>query len=822
MLDATPEPRAAVEACRALAVPVVFVCDDDRLLWWKQRAESAEWLTTIPARNIEQFFRRHHDEFSPDAVYRAKTLGRVLREHQLTFVDLGLLPLVEEEVGEQLSRLIERNMSQLKQQLGWGEVTSKQGHWLIRTIFWLISGKLLRDKEVAGFQDLDLLNVDDVFCRAAAHYGTEPFTAGSRAKLEALQESARVIDRFSSLAATTTESLAYVYENALISKHTRAALGTHSTPAYLVDYIIGHLADWIEQIPENDRSVFEPACGHAGFLVAAMRLMTHLLPASKSIPSRRGPYLRSRLHGSDVDSFALELARLSLTLTDIPNPDGWDLRAEDMFVGDRLRAQTRGNTIFLANPPFANFNERERRSYARQGAAPVVISKAAEMLRRALPELKQGSVFGIVLPQTVLHSAFAADVRRFLVENFELREISLFPDKVFSFSDVESTLLIGRRVPTRSAQQTTLRFRRVRERQMPAFRETYETQSSRIVDQSRFNEDVRWDMRVPDLEDVWLALASNPAATTLAEFGTGLLYKGRDLDQGVRTFADERFPGAKRGFVRLERGRPSLHEVPKLYWMNLAEAALSRRRSGATTDVPQVLVNYAPVSRGPWRLKALIDRKGRPVASTFLTVRPRSCSLELLWALLNSPIANAYAFCHLDKRHNTVSSMREIPVPKSQDVSAVESAAATYLELASARDEPDLLRTRLARVDAEVLRAYGLPIDLERAVLDLFTGWDRVGVAFRQDRFIPEDMAHPISYADFVDFEADWDRTNEERHKLITKALANSLGEGERVRLDVLQAYADYYLEKSTPEPFGALDEIVDKIYPSMSGKKGD
>ena len=28
---------------------------------------------------------------------------------------------------------------------------------------------------------------------------------------------------------------------------------------------------------------------------------------------------------------ALELARLSLTLTDIPNPDGWDLRVEDMF-----------------------------------------------------------------------------------------------------------------------------------------------------------------------------------------------------------------------------------------------------------------------------------------------------------------------------------------------------------------------------------------------------------------------------------------------------------------------------------------------------------
>ena len=51
----------------------------------------------------------------------------------------------------------------------------------------------------------------------------------------------------------------------------------------------------------------------------------------------------------------MELARLSLTLSDIPNPDGWDLRVEDMFIGDRLAEQSRGKTILLANPPFENF-----------------------------------------------------------------------------------------------------------------------------------------------------------------------------------------------------------------------------------------------------------------------------------------------------------------------------------------------------------------------------------------------------------------------------------------------------------------------------------
>jgi type I restriction-modification system DNA methylase subunit len=121
------------------------------------------------------------------------------------------------------------------------------------------------------------------------------------------------------------------------------------------------LADWIREIPTHERSVFEPASGHAAFLVSAMRLLTETLPAGKEVPSHRGPYLRSRLHGSDLDPFALELARLSLTLTDIPNPDHWDLKVHDMFIDDHLAEQARRNTILLANPPFHNFTPKEQR-----------------------------------------------------------------------------------------------------------------------------------------------------------------------------------------------------------------------------------------------------------------------------------------------------------------------------------------------------------------------------------------------------------------------------------------------------------------------------
>lgn len=811
-LDATSEPRQAVEACRPIGAPLIFVCADNGLQWWKQGRESAEWLETIPSAHVEKFFQSHQDKFSPEAIYRAKTLGRIRSEYQLDFIDSGMMPLIEEEVGSALSRLISRNVAGLKNRLGWGDVTSEQGQWLLQTIFWLVSGKILRDKQVPNFGDLNLNDIDDVFHRVGGHYGTQPFQAGSKQKLEALQESARTIEKFSSLALTTSESLAYVYENTLISKATRSQLGTHSTPSYLVDYVLGHLADWIEEIPENDRSVFEPACGHAAFLVSAMRMLTQLLPAEKAIPSRRGPYLRSRLHGTDIDAFALELARLSLTLTDIPNPDGWDLRTEDMFIGDRLAEQTKGNTILLANPPFANFAEDEITKYSQAKTEIVIRNKAAEMLRLTLPALKPGSVFGLVLPQSILHGAFAEDVRQFIIENFELREVSLFPDKVFSFSDAESAILIGRRVPERSKRNTSLRFRRIREREMHAFKESYEVFSSRSVRQSRFETTPRSAFIIPDLEEIWQQLENNPRLAEFATIRQGVIYHGKkNLPTGVSTYSETRFEDAERGFIRMSKGL-LLHELPKTFWMNIDRSVIQNAAVGATTGVPQLLMNYSPVSRGPWRLKAFEDKLGHAIASRFMFLRPSKCSLKALWGICNSPIANAFAYCHLGKRDNIVSVIQAIPMPLNPDLQEVESAVTTYLDSAHVGTGTPRLQPLLSRVDAAVLRLYELPLQFEKNLLTLFTNWNREGVSFTQTRFLPQDLEGKLHYADFVDYESDWSKANRRRGKLIDKDIEGRLTESERAELDGLQAYADYHLDQVAPRPTENLVRLEDLI----------
>jgi hypothetical protein len=255
--------------------------------------------------------------------------------------------------------------------------------------------------------------------------------------------------------------------------------------------------------------------------------------------------------------------------------------------------------------------------------------------------------------------------------------------------------------------------------------------------------------------------------------------------------------------------------------MNLDPSVIRRAVSGATVGTPQVLLNYARASRGPWRLKALIDRQGHPVTSRFIAVRPRKsfCSIKTLWALLNSPVANAYAFSHLSKRDNIVGDIRKIPIPKKNSFEGVEHAAIAYLEAASSETNRATLQSLLLRVDSEVLKLYSLPLELEQSLLAIFTGWERVGVPFTQTRYLPEALVGPILFSDFLQFEEDWSATNRERGKLIDKNIAGTLNAEERTRLDALQTYADYHLDQIAPRPADMLDELEDSLFSSVPKK---
>lgn len=821
-MDVVTNPEEDAKACRDIGAPLTFLCHQGHLLWWSQTDRGPHQIgEAVPINRLEGFFRTHRDDFAPKTIYRAKTLGRFQDSCQRTFVDLGLMPLLEHEVGQAIEKLFLGTVAEARDALGWSkDVTLEQGQWLLKSVFWLLGAKMLHDKSVEGFIRLDFGNVDEVFARLATHYGeSADGLITSQTKRRALETAAKRIVSSPSLQLATTESLAYVYENTLISKEVRKEFGTHSTPSYLVDYIVGRLAPWIEELDQDKRSVFEPACGHSAFLVAGIRHLTSLLPAKMAEPAARKDYLRKRVRGFDKDEFAIEIARLSLTLADIPNPNGWMVKPADLFESDLLERAAKESTILLANPPFEDFKAPQRDQYARKFRAPQFLNKTAEILHRGLSAMPDGGLFGVVVPQSLLHESNATAFRKLLVEQFEFQELCLFPDKVFNFADQESAVLIGRKHPPKSPSSANIRYRRVRERQMEGYKKSYDVTSEVLAKQNRFQTAQEWDLRIPDLEAVWESCEHLPRLSDFAEVGQGFTHLGEDspkLPKGVVLVSDKKFDGAVRGFVT--PGHDLLtHHIPREKWVNIADEVLSRPRSGTKTGTAQMLVNYSPAQRAPWCVKAVVDAKGRAVNSTFLAARPITSAipLEAVWAICNSPFGNAYAYTHSSKRHILAETMREMRIPDlgTADLSKLMRSIRDYLDAVSRHEAPlplrsddaregevENLRIQHWRIDAEVLQLYRLPVELERELLDFFTDWKRVGVPFKQDRYFPEGFDEPNSLADYLAITADWDATNQRRLKLFEKKLARTIRDGEREELQALQRLAGLKRELlSTP-----------------------
>lgn len=818
------DPESTVASCWSLGAPLVFLYLPDQWQLWQQSTVKPKLLHEIPHKEMSSFFLKQKEELSPEAVYRAKTWARLDTSYQLDFVDVGLLPLVEAEAGRKLTELIERVILDTRSRLHWDEISQQQGRWLLQSHFWLLAAKILKDKNVPAFVSLDLENVRDTFDRVADHYrSTEPIEAGPEFQA-ALRDSAQEISRCSHLGLVGSDALAYLYEHALITKEIRAALGTYSTPTYLVDYIIGKLRPWIEDIPVNQRQVFEPACGHAAFLLAAMQMLIDLLPEPLPAPSKRHQYLRTRLHGCDVDSFALEIARLRLTLADAPNPNGWDLQPADIFQGDSLDRGSRAASIILANPPFANFSTTERHSLASSNAEIRHVNKAAEILHRIAANMQPGAVFGLVLPQGLLHSNDAASLRQLLTEKFEINEICLLPDKIFT-SDIESVVILGRRLKREKQNRGPILYRRVREQNVKDFRRSYEATSENHIQVSRFSNTNRWSFLVPELEKVWESCRALPKFGNIAEIGRGFEFLSKSKSTfpgGSITESNTPRKGLTEGFARLHKNLQT-HQQPDKTWFNIDAQVIAYPRHGMTTEIPQVLLNHARISREPWRLKAFLDKEGHPVTGRFLTIRPYSerWPLEALWGICNSPFANAYSYAFSPKRDILVGVMRAMPVPDidSVDVTPLLDAVNAYLKAVSNQEDVsispntlDKLKTLHWRIDAEALRLYGLPPHLERQLLDLFSGVKRRGVPFEQNEYFPQDFTEISRLSELLDITVDWEQTNDRRFQLIEKKVERNISSDEKRELADLQQLTDARIRLLAPLPIKQLEEVREEL----------
>ena len=202
-------------------------------------AVSSSVWKEIPASDIESEFAQNADNWSPDSILRAKNISAKLQSRQRDFVDLGLLPALEEHVREKLDVLLKDVLTTAtkthKQETG----RTPDVQELFRLVFRLLAAKVLCDRHVNGFRSIkNFDDVDDVLARVGRHYRQpEPVIDDPATRAAVADRLWRSIS-FENL---SVESLAYVYEHTLIDDQSRKKLGIHSTPVSIARYIAGKM-----------------------------------------------------------------------------------------------------------------------------------------------------------------------------------------------------------------------------------------------------------------------------------------------------------------------------------------------------------------------------------------------------------------------------------------------------------------------------------------------------------------------------------------------------------------------------------------------------
>jgi hypothetical protein len=224
---------------------------------------------------------------------------------------------------------------------------------------------------------------------------------------------------------------------------------------------------------------------------------------------------------------------------------------------------------------------------------------------------------------------------------------------------------------------------------------------------------------------------------------------GQETGNREKLVFDEWREGTKEGVP--PNAKINCFQEPETKYLNVRPEDQRRNPFKAPWDLPKVILNATRRSRGPWRISAFGDFRGLTCSEAFLAIWPKEPSLtSTIAAILNGPIANAFAATTREGARINQKSLLRFPMPRLSEPQrmAIDAAVKEYLDAISGSDWSSV-DAILRRIDALVLRGYALPPRLERKVLDCFRGQKRP-VPFEFEDYFPPDFELYFSLGDYL------------------------------------------------------------------------
>lgn len=245
---------------------------------------------------------------------------------------------------------------------------------------------------------------------------------------------AKVVDLLDKVPMEERDTKGDLYEYMLGKIATAGQNGQFRTPRHIIRLMVELTA------PHPGDVICDPACGTAGFLVAAGEYLRERHSAILHDTKQKEHFHHRMFHGFDFDNTMLRIGSMNMLLHGVENPD---IRYRDSLAQDHAGEEEK-YTLVLANPPFAGSLDYENTA---KDLLQIVKTKKTELLFLALflRLLKPGGRAAVIVPDGVLFGSSKAhkELRRILVEEQKLDAVISLPGGVFKpYAGVSTGILI--------------------------------------------------------------------------------------------------------------------------------------------------------------------------------------------------------------------------------------------------------------------------------------------------------------------------------------------------------------------------------------------
>ena len=271
-------------------------------------------------------------------------------------------------------------------------------------------------------------SMGDVDSTYSAHMKDARFTIPTPGLL------AKVVDMLDAIPMEDRDTKGDLYEFMLGKIATAGQNGQFRTPRHIIKMMVEMTA------PQPQDIICDPACGTAGFLVAAAEYLRDHHPEIFSDADAMRRFNQETFNGFDFDSTMLRIGSMNMLLHGIENPD---IQNRDSLSQSHAAIEEQF-TLILANPPFAGSLDYES---CAKDLQMIVKTKKTELLFVALflRLLKPGGRAAVIVPDGVLFGSSKAHkaLRHIIVENQKLDAVISMPSGVFRpYAGVSTAVLL--------------------------------------------------------------------------------------------------------------------------------------------------------------------------------------------------------------------------------------------------------------------------------------------------------------------------------------------------------------------------------------------